>query len=620
MNEESVFSEDFARTFQIGIDTNKTCCVCFTEWYYINKRENASKDLLLLDLEKRYFKNSIIPDEILVLSCCKVHYICIGCMRKLVNNYENHVINENNSHFSCPYPFQECVTEIGFKNVFDHNSIEKICILESEWVNYTIQAERFAFPGFTIVKCPLNVSVYRCNAKVLVENNLIKTVSVGDLIVECSQNEKCLKKFCFSCKQLIHYYQNHCYECKTSYENENPNVYNYYFNKDLIDFDHKDPKDHNDISWRFDENESTNFDYDESEYLYLNKEITIEIATKQILSTMKNIQNQIICGICKISLYKTEKCNGLSHHNLERCYSCSRIGYPIRGLDDHWSLGGVDGCFRFDNDSFVKNYIPEYICNDSVCSNHEKGDCMINEHQIGIEKLNIVRKSAYVYHMLKSLLCDIKFQVYDQLYNICKDDPELLDFLPYKQTLILLNKFRKQYRSYCEDIVYKQLHCKNVNEIFTNKMDFVSATEYVQTYTIQSSNEVLIYDYDYDYDYDENYNLDILTDTNSDLHSSDVYRQCTLINPQYITNDLDLDISDVFVRQRSDRQQALSIVVNYDLHRSGASARQGDYEENVLNLISYDVDSNNLTRLLDILQHQLFHDLEENLEENLEED
>jgi hypothetical protein len=328
----------------------------------------------------------------------------------------------------------------------------------------------------------------------------------------------------------------------------------------------------------------------------LNKEITIEIATKQILSTMKNIQNQIICGICKISLYKTEKCNGLSHHNLERCYSCSRIGYPIRGLDDHWSLGGVDGCFRFDNDSFVKNYIPEYICNDSVCSNHEKGDCMINEHQIGIEKLNIVRKSAYVYHMLKSLLCDIKFQVYDQLYNICKDDPELLDFLPYKQTLILLNKFRKQYRSYCEDIVYKQLHCKNVNEIFTNKMEFVSATEYVQTYTIP--NEILISE-TWALD-DENYNLDILTDTNSDLHSTDVY-------PQYITNDLDLDISDVFVRQRSDRQQALPIVVNYDLHRS---------EENVLNLISYDVDSNNLIRLLDILQHQLFHDLEENLEEN----
>lgn len=570
MNEESIFSEDFVRTFQIGIDTNKTCCVCFVEWYYINERENASnckKDLLLLDLEKHYFKNNIIPDEILVLSCCKVHYICIGCMRKLINNYEAHVINENNSHFSCPYPFGDCVTEIGFKNVFDHNSIKKICISESEWINYTIQAERFAFPGFTIIKCPLNVYkrgvISKCNAKVLVENNLIKTVSVGDLIVECSQNEKCLKKFCFSCKQLIHYYQTNCYQCKTSYENENPNLYNYYFNKEESNnFDHKD------IKWGFNE-EETIFDYDESEYLYLNKEITVEIATKQILSTMENIQNQIICSICKISLYKTEKCNGLSHHNLERCYSCSRIGYPVKGLDYHWSIGGVDGCFRFDNDSLVKNYIPEYICNESICSNHEKGDCTIYEHQIGIEKLNIIRKKAYVYHMLKSLLGDIKFQVYDKLYDICKTNNVLLDLLPYKQTLILLNQFRKQYRNYCEDIVYKQLHCKNANEIFTNKMEFISATEYVQMYkdTLPQGtftpSEMFV-----NYDTDE----DMFTDTNSD------YTQ-------------------------------LSITLN------------PEPEENVLNLIRYgETDSDHLTRLLDLLQDEIFYNLEnEENEENLEE-
>ena len=76
------------------------------------------------------------------------------------------------------------------------------------------------------------------------------------------------ESFCFSCKQLINYYQDNCYECKTSSENENPNVYNYYFNQDN---DHKD-NDHKDITWGFDENESTNCDYDESEYLYLNKE------------------------------------------------------------------------------------------------------------------------------------------------------------------------------------------------------------------------------------------------------------------------------------------------------------------------------------------------------------
>ena len=305
-----------------------------------------------------------------------------------------------------------------------------------------------------IIKSPISNRDCIC-AKVLVENNLIKSVSVGDLIVECSQNEKCLKKFCFSCKQLIHYYQQNCYECKTSYENENPNLYNYYFNKDGG----------NNIKWGSDDNE---YDIDETEYLYLNKEITVEISIKQILSTMTSIQNQIICSICKISLYKTEKCNGLSHHNLERCYSCSRIGYAIRGLDDHWSIGGVGGCFRFDNDSAVKKYVPEYLCDDSICSNHEIGDCMINEHQIGIQKLNMLRKRAYVYHMLKSLLSDIKFQVYDKLYDICKNDSVLLDFLPYKQTLILLNKFKKP-GFYVDVGCHHPLRINNCHLLYKNK-------------------------------------------------------------------------------------------------------------------------------------------------------
>ena len=138
--------------FKIEIDKDKCCCVCFTEWYYINDGE---KDLSLSDIEINYFKDDIIPDQILVKSCCNVHYICIGCIRKLINNYENHVINESNSHFSCPYPFKECVTEIGFKNVFNHNTIKKICLSENEWDSYMTQAERFSFTGFTIIKCPL---------------------------------------------------------------------------------------------------------------------------------------------------------------------------------------------------------------------------------------------------------------------------------------------------------------------------------------------------------------------------------------------------------------------------------------------------------------------------------
>lgn len=208
--------------------------------------------------------------------------------------------------------------------------------------------------------------------------------------------------------------------------------------------------------------------------------------------------------------------------------------------------------------------------------------------------------------MLKSLLSDIKFQVYDKLYDICKNDPVLLDFLPYKQTLILLNKFKKHYRNYCEDIVYKQLHCKNANEIFTNKMEFISATEYVQKFYIGPSTKLLISDNE-----DNEDNEDMLTDTNSDLHSS--YTPLS-INSIEMTNSL--------VQHNVIRLQGTEDVVRW---QEGT-----DTEENVLNWIGHGQrDSDNLTRLLDLLQYQLFHnlreedleeDLEENLEENLEED
>lgn len=573
MNEESVFSDSFIHTFKLNKTEDQSCCVCFVEWYYITERKNASSTpLSLLDLELMYFKDNVIPDEILVLSCCKVHCICIGCMRKLINNYEAHVINEFNSHFSCPYPFKECVTEIGFKNVFAHNTIKKVCISEEEWNNYTNQAERYAFPGFTIIKCPLPYRTFRnkCNAKILVENEQIKTTPIGELVVECTQNAKCLKKFCFSCKGIMNYYQTICYQCKTSYENENPLVYNYYFNKKRI------------VEGSNNYDECENLYYDESDYLYLNNEITVEIATKQILETMANVENHIICSICKISLYKTEKCNGLSHHNLERCYACGRIGYQVKGLEDHWNIAGISGCFRFDHDVFVKENVKEYECNDNICSNHEKGDCVIVEHQIGIKKLNLLRKRAYIYHMLKSLLCDIKFQVYDAVYDFCKNDCELLDLLPYKQTLILLIEFKKHHRHYSEHLVYKKLHCKNADQIFTNKCEFISATEYIDLYSIKS--EGSLYNMDVD--------IDILSDqtTNQDM----------------LTNSYHSDLSDI--------SGNLNIYTPIDDTES---------EENVLNWISssrplieeIDIDPienqqyDHLTRLLDLLQDEVFRNI-----------
>lgn len=469
-------SQEKTLNHTIKRDQDICCCVCFIEKDYVYNMETDSI-LSLVDIESDYFENKEIPGELLIKSTCNKHFICISCIKRLVNNYENHPINETNSHFACPYPFKDCVTSIGFKNIFDHHLIKKICN-EQEWLNYISHAENFAFPGYTIIKCP--ISYYKigervlCNTEILLENELIRDTPIGNLIVDCTQNPECLKKFCFNCKQIISYYQTDCFDCKTTYENENPFVFNYYFNKmsQLVD--------------KIEENESVTINYEETSYLYKNEEITEEIAVEQILNVIKDTNSYFICPICKISLYKTERCNGLSHHNIERCYACGRIGFKIRGLGDHWNTNGLGGCFRFDHDAYVKQYIPEYRCNDSFCSNHDRGDCTINDHNKGIEKLQNTRKSAYIYHMLKSLLIDTRFKVYDILYNKLKDTPDIA-YLPYKQTLILLCKLKSHNKDYCENVFYDSINCTHPKTIqeFSDKYYTIDTDNFLNTYALK---------------------------------------------------------------------------------------------------------------------------------------
>lgn len=473
------------------------CCVCFNDYpiLVLNNREKC--ELSLVDIDSSIFVNNYIPKDILVKSCCNIHYICIECLHKLVNNYDNHPINEINSHIPCPYPFEECVTSIGFKNIFDHSVIRKICT-DEEWRRYTVHAERFAFPGFTIIKCPMIYyycgSRNQCNSDILVENKLVKTTDIGDLIIECTQNEYCLKRFCMNCKGYINYYVTECHECKTTYENENPNTYNYYLNKDThkiismvieqSEREHSEPE-QGEQSER--EQSELEINYDQSSYLYKNGEVTVDIAIDNILSLISDINNYMICAICKISLYKTERCNGLSHHSLERCYACGRIGFQVKGLGEHWNQSGIEGCYRFDYDHYIKKYIPEYHCNDTYCSNHEKGDCNIPEHQYGIGLLNNSRKRAYIYHILKSLMSSIRFDVYDKLYSLAKTTSlELMEFLPYKQTFVLLDTYKKRYLDYSEEILYQKLDCifPGCIEEFRDNKDYCIETKvYLEKYT-----------------------------------------------------------------------------------------------------------------------------------------
>ena len=203
------------------------CCVCFITVV-------TDKVFTLTDIEDS--DKSVLQEDTFVKSCCGIHVICVPCLRKIAFNFENSPINETSSHIPCPYPFQKCTTSIGFPCMFSHNMIKKICKTQAEWDAYSTFAQQFEFPGYTIVKCPLlttnNDSEQSiCGAPTLVLNEDIRRLQKGMLVIECNGSPQCWRKYCYWCHTIIGFYRNECYQCIYMHENENPEAFNYYINK-----------------------------------------------------------------------------------------------------------------------------------------------------------------------------------------------------------------------------------------------------------------------------------------------------------------------------------------------------------------------------------------------------
>lgn len=437
----------------------KECCICFVEKeiLFIND-ENTPNDFVILSvntIKKTFFENNIIPDDVLIESSCKTHYFCVSCIKRIITNYESHPINADNSVMYCPYPFEECVNSIGFRYIIEDRCIEEL-LTPDEFTEYTNYTNQYMFPGFELVKCVgkkfdyMTQSFKGCSAEILVSIDDIKKTPKGQLIVSCDQNEECLKSFCYHCKEVT-YLTKKCETCTFVNENQNPEAYNKYFNKSKInDNDTLKATDDEDV---FDTNR---IEFPDN-FLLKNKEITVEIALEQLLEIIENPFSYMLCCICKTPMYKTEKCNALSHHKIERCFGCGRIGEKYIGLGEHWSSTGVGGCPRFMYDSYIIHSLKEFICRENECYSHDIGECTIEEHQNGIKKYNEDRIKSIVLHSIQSLLPDIRFIVYDKLFEKLKEIDDNLRFLPYKQTFKLLEKYPMRSCDYNEEIIYNQL-------------------------------------------------------------------------------------------------------------------------------------------------------------------
>jgi hypothetical protein len=463
---------------ETGILKEISCCVCFTE---ISTCESNVQTLTDISKENITF-------DTIIKSACGIHYICIRCLHTIVTDYINHPINEHNSHVYCPYPFEDCLTPAGTKNSFEHQSIIKI-LDEFEEQNFITHSERFAFPGFTVITCPCTYYTPHslstpCKFPVLIENEYITSSDIGDLIIQCHQNEKCCKTFCYHCRQETNNYDRDCRTCKLTSENANPNLLNRYIIKDTsID----------NIIYNDEEFDQTKY-FDEDNYLYYNKEITIELALEYITNLIEH-NVYCICPICKIHLHKTEKCNGMRHHNVERCYACGRTGTRTGGLHNgHWNTDGITGCFRFDYDRFVHKYIPEYKCNQN-CQNHENGDCTLDEHQSGIQKLNKIRQKAIIYHCIKSLLPNIRYDLIDMIHDKYLNTPTAYELLPYKQTFIFLEDYQEIMLDYSEESLYEHLNIQHPQTIheFINKDFIIEPSIYINKFALpQRDSEIFI--------------------------------------------------------------------------------------------------------------------------------
>jgi hypothetical protein len=400
---------------KISYDHDLICCICCEADLKTVMTLNG-KCLKLNDVKLECLYNKKIDETFIFIGGCEKHSTCVKCLRTLSLDFYNHTINQDHPYIKCE-DSEVCINKFGFYTYYEHPQIQKI-LSKKEFEKYMQFAETYEFPGFHQLKCPI------CNVKNIIPVDKVTNSIRGELIIECAQN--CRALFCFHCdKRIVGSFNEHCSECVNSSLMTDPNRYNHFFYKRLID-------------------RSSMYDL-----VYRNFELSVDIIIEQIKEIVIDNDDAVIrCPVCLIQLYKTELCNTMEHCKVETCYSCGKIGDKHRNfrLGDHWSEIGIKGCPRWDSGSLWNDLENcNFMCS-KCCYGEDLGDCLVEEHQQGIKNMKECRKKMQIYHKLKSLLHNLRSDIINimqnddvlrfyippqDVFDVIKKDPSLYDYFSY---------------------------------------------------------------------------------------------------------------------------------------------------------------------------------------------
>lgn len=392
------------------------------------------KPAKISEVNIRRFPNNIVPDNTIFLGPCGNHAICKECLVRTIMDTENPPINRMFPLVPClSLPLGNCETGIGMKIFFDTNHIKKI-LSQQQFDYYSSLEQRFRFPGYEVIKCPIRQNIFYaqgqiCGAENIIPVEEIQTKPRGEIIIFCAQNKRCGARYCYSCFRPVGR-ADKCNFCAEYSENIEPMAFNFYFYKE-------------------------NRNQGDSVF-YRNSELTLEIVMKQIREIAIAPRTFVKCFICLIPILKTEQCNGLSHCSTEICYSCGRSAKNGSTLSEHWSAPGINGCPRWDYDDYWNTRANcNFKCSQGKCYGDTSGGiCSVPEHQKGIEDMHLERKLTMIYKKIISIPCELR----DQVVQECFKDEQIKEFLPSEDVLefVKKNNILIVHKAYSERIIFSE--------------------------------------------------------------------------------------------------------------------------------------------------------------------